>query len=66
MWPITGLTVLELSNVIGAAPRVPATPLIHAAVSFDGSHFAHIITTNGMSHRANLSAKMLETAVPER
>ena len=66
VWPITGLVVLELSNAIGAAPH--ATPVLasHAAVSFDGSPFAHVLTTNGLSHRVNLPARLLETTMPDR
>ena len=66
MWPITGLVVLELSNAVGAA-RHPAVALAsHAAVSFDGSSYAHILTTNGLMHRVNLRARLLETTMPER
>jgi hypothetical protein len=66
LWPITGMAVLELSNVLGATPRVPTAPAIHAAVSYDGSPFAHIATTNGLAHRVNLPAKVLETTMPDR
>ena len=66
MWPITGLVVLELSNAVGAARQTAVVLASHAAVSFDGSPYAHILTTNGLTHRVNLRARLLETTMPER
>lgn len=67
VWPLTGLVVLELSNEIGAAALGPATPTAgHAAVSFDGTAQAHIITTGALTHTADLQSKRLETLIPDR
>ncbi len=65
-YPITGLVSLELSDVVGPAPRV-APPLIqHAAVSYDGTAYARIITSGALTHRVNLRARLLETTMPAR
>ncbi len=67
IWPLTGLVVLELSNEIGEAAKGPAgRPTGHAAVSFDGTASAHIITTGALTHTADLAAKRLETVIPDR
>ena len=65
-WPITGLVTLELSNAVGAARRSPAPLLGHGAVSFNGTSFAHILTSGALTHRVNLQAKLLETTMPAR
>ena len=66
VWPLTGLVMLELSNVVGPAPRSP-TPLVgHGAVSFDGTSYAHVLTAGALTHRVNLRAKLLETTMPDR
>lgn len=65
-WPITGLVTLELSNTVGAAPRSSAPTLGHGAVSFDGSSFAHILTSGALTHRVNLQARLFETTMPVR
>ena len=66
LWPISGLVVLELSNAVGASQRNAPMLSSHAAVSFDGTPYAQILTTNGLRHRVNLQAKVLETTMPER
>jgi hypothetical protein len=66
LWPITGLVTLELSNVIGPAPRAPAALAGHGAVSFDGTQYAHILTSGALTHRVNLQARLLETTMPAR
>jgi hypothetical protein len=67
VWPLTGLVVLELSNEIGKGALGPATPTAgHAAVSFDGTAQAHIITTGALTHTADLQGKRLETVIPDR
>ncbi len=65
-YPITGLVSLELSDVVGPTPRV-APPLIqHAAVSYDGTAYARILTSSALTHRVNLRARLLETTMPAR
>jgi hypothetical protein len=66
LWPITGLVTLELSNVTGPPPRTPTPLLGHGAVSFDGSPYAHILTSGALTHRVNLQSKLLETTMPVR
>jgi hypothetical protein len=66
VYPMTGLVVLELSLATGPAPRAPVRTAGHAAVSFNGTSYASVITTNGLSHRVNLQARLLETMVPDR
>jgi hypothetical protein len=66
LWPMTGLVVLELSNSVGPQARQSAPTLGHAAVSFDGTRYAHVLTTNGLTHRVDLQAKRLETTLPDR
>jgi hypothetical protein len=66
VYPLTGLVVLELSIVSGPLPHAAARTENHAAVSFDGTSYARVLTTNGLSHRVNLQAKLLETMMPER
>ncbi|MBC7841377.1 MAG: hypothetical protein H7099_03665 [Gemmatimonadaceae bacterium] len=66
IWPITGLVTLELSRVIGSAPRTPVPLLGHAAVSYDGTPYAHILTSGALTHRVNLRARSLETTMPDR
>ncbi len=66
VWPLTGLVVLELSQVQSAAPHAAAPVASHAAVSFDGTPFARVITTGALSHRVNLQARVLETTMPDR
>jgi hypothetical protein len=66
VYPLTGLVVLDLSIVNGPMPHAPLRTASHAAVSFDGTGYAHVLTTNGLSHRVNLKAKLLETIVPDR
>lgn len=65
-WPLTGMVVLELSHVVGTPAATPAAPTGHAAVSFDGSAVAQILTTGAISHKVNLQARKLETTLPER
>jgi hypothetical protein len=65
-WPLTGLVVLELSHVVGTPAAALAAPAGHAAVSFDGSAIAQILTTGAISHKVNLQARRLETTLPER
>lgn len=67
IWPLTGLVVLELSNEIGDRSQGQATATVgHAAVSFDGTSQAHIITTGALLHTADLATKRLETVIPDR
>lgn len=66
VWPMTGLVVLELLHKTGKAPHASTQVASHAAVSFDGTPFAQIITTGALSHRVNLQAKILETIMPAR
>lgn len=66
VWPITGLVVLELSHAVGPAQQAPARVAGHAAVSFDGTRYAQILTTGALMHRVDLSAKRLETTMPDR
>lgn len=66
VYPITGLVSLELSSVVGRAPRAAAPLLQHAAVSYDGTSYAHIITSGALTHRVNLRARLLETTMPAR
>jgi hypothetical protein len=66
VWPMTGLVVLELSNAVGAEQRAPVRLAAHGAVSFDGTRYAQILTTGGLTHRVDLSAKRLETTMPDR
>lgn len=65
VWPLTGLVVLELRQG-GSAARPPLHGSAHAAVSFDGTPNARIVTTGAVSHRADLRALRLETTLPER
>ena len=66
IWPITGLVTLELSDVVGSA-SIASTPLTgHAAVSYDGTPYAHILTSGALTHRVNLRARLLETTMPAR
>ncbi len=65
-YPITGIVALELSEVTGPAPRVAPALVQHAAVSYDGTAYAHIITSGALTHRVNLSARLLETTLPAR
>jgi len=66
VWPLKGLVVLELSSTPGIASESLVRPAGHAAVGFDGTASAHIITTGSLMHRADLAAKRLETSVPVR
>lgn len=66
VWPLTGLVVLELQNASGRAQRAPVRLAAHGAVSFDGTQFAQILTTGALTHRVNLSARRLETTMPDR
>lgn len=66
VYPITGLVLLELSHRAGSAPATPARLTGHAAVSFDGTAYAQILTAGALTHRANLQARVLETTMPER
>ena len=66
IWPITGLVTLELSEATGVAPRTRVPLLGHAAVSYDGTPYAHILTSGALSHRVNLRARLLETTMPAR
>ena len=66
IWPMTGLVVLELSHVIGTDRTAPARGASHAAVSFDGTPYAQVLTTGALMHRVNLQARRLETTVPDR
>ena len=63
-WPLNGLVTLELSRVTGSAAPTPVAGV--AAVSFDGTPIAQIITTSAVTHRANLQKKVLDTTVPDR
>lgn len=65
VWPLTGLVVLELWQG-GRAARAMLHGGAHAAVSFDGTSSARIVTTGAVSHRADLRAMRLETTLPER
>jgi hypothetical protein len=66
VWPLTGLVVLELSNVVGPPTRGEVRTAGHAAVSFDGTRYAHVLTTGALSHRVDLQARLLETTLPDR
>jgi hypothetical protein len=66
VWPLTGLVVLELSNANGPAQRAPVRVAAHGAVSFDGTRYAQILTAGALTHRVDLSAKRLETTMPDR
>ncbi len=66
LWPLTGIVVLELTNMVGKAQQRPVRTATHAAVSFDGTAFAHVLTTGALTHRVNLQAKLLETSIPDR
>lgn len=66
VFPMTGLVVLDLSNVTGAGVQSPAHTATHAAVSFDGTHYAHVLTSSALTHRVNLQSKTLETTIPDR
>ena len=65
-YPLTGLVSLELSDVVGHVPQTPPPLLQHAAVSYDGTSYAHILTSGALTHRVNLRAKLLETTMPAR
>ncbi len=65
-YPITGLVSLELSDVVGPTPRVTPPLIQHAAVSYDGTAYARIITSSALTHRVNLRARLLETTMPAR
>lgn len=65
-WPMTGLVVLELSLVKGTDNDAPARTTSHAAVSFDGTRYAHVLTSGALTHRVNLQSRLLETTVPDR
>jgi hypothetical protein len=47
-------------------PQTPPPLLQHAAVSYDGTSYAHILTSGALTHRVNLRAKLLETTMPAR
>ncbi len=66
VWPLTGLVVLELSNAVGPAQHAPVRLAAHGAVSFNGTRYAQILTTGALTHRVDLSAKRLETTMPDR
>ncbi len=65
-WPLTGLVTLELSETPGASPRRLRPPSAHAAVSFDGTPTASIVTSGALTHRVHLRARVLETTLPDR
>ena len=65
-WPLTGLVVADLSVTGPKVTRQAATMASHAAVNFDGTPYAHIITTGALTHRVDLQAKVLETTIPDR
>lgn len=66
IWPITGLVTLELSDVEGTATRASALLTGHAAVSYDGTPYAHILTSGALTHRVNLRTRVFETTMPAR
>jgi len=66
IWPLTGLVVLESSYGTGSSSQPLVRPTSHAAVAFDGTASAHIITAGSLTHRADLAAKVLETTLPDR
>lgn len=66
VWPLTGLVVVELSHAVGPVQPTPLRMAAHAAVSFDGTRYAQILTTGALTHRVDLIAKRLETTMPER
>lgn len=65
-WPLTGMVVLELSDVAGSTSPSTVRTATHAAVNFDGTAFAHIITSGALTHRVNLQARLFETTIPDR
>ena len=65
-WPMTGLVVLELSHSVGAGNVALPHTASHAAVSFDGTSYAQVLTAGALSHRVNLQSRRLETTVPDR
>ncbi len=66
IWPLTGLVILESSYTGGSSSQPLVRPTSHAAVAFDGTASAHIITSGSLTHRADLVAKLLETTMPDR
>jgi hypothetical protein len=65
-WPMTGLVVLQLSHAVGAAQHAAPRLSGHGAVSFDGTKYARILTSDGLTHRVDLVARRLETTMPDR
>ena len=65
-WPLTGLATLELSTTPGTAPRALQPLAAHAALSFDGSHVATIVTSGALTHRVDLRTRRLDTTLPDR
>lgn len=65
-WPMTGLVILELSHRTGTGHNAPSRAAGHAAVSFDGTKYARVLTAGALTHRVNLQARLLETTVPDR
>lgn len=65
-YPITGLVSLELSDVPEPAPRMVPPLIQHAAVNYDGTAYAHILTSGALTHRVNLRSRLLETTMPAR
>jgi hypothetical protein len=66
VWPMTGMVVNELAASYSTPVGQPMRLASHSALSFDGTRYARIITTNSLSHRVNLQTKVLETAIPDR
>jgi hypothetical protein len=66
VWPLTDLVVMELSNATGEAPQRALRTEQHAAVSFDGTRYAHVLTTDALVHRVDLQVKRLEATMPDR
>jgi hypothetical protein len=66
VWPITGLVTMEITTSIAQPQRPTTRASNHAAISFDGTHFAHVLTDGALTHRVNLKDRLLETTVPDR
>ena len=63
---MAALVMLESSYTGGSMSQPLVRPTSYAAVSFDGTASAHIITSGSLTHRADLAAKLLETTMPDR
>ena len=65
-FPLTGLVTLELSSTPGVATDPSQALAAHAAVSFDGSHVATIVTSGALTHRVDLRTRRLDSTLPDR